>query len=104
MSAAEVVGDSRPLSAAEAKDLFSDLTSAPALVLAVSGGPDSTALLFLAACTDSAPQYKSTDITGAEYGKSLELGPVGACEVGESGAKIVGLEKARFDLGERAGK
>jgi protein SCO1/2 len=31
------------------------------------------ALLFLAACTDSAPKYKSTDITGAEYGKSLEL-------------------------------
>jgi tRNA(Ile)-lysidine synthase len=49
VSAAEVVGDSPPLSAAEAKDLFSDLTSTPALVLAVSGGPDSTALLFLAA-------------------------------------------------------
>jgi protein SCO1 len=31
------------------------------------------ALLFLAACTDSAPKFKSTDITGAEYGKSLEL-------------------------------
>ena len=31
------------------------------------------ALLFLAACTDGAPKYKSTDITGAEYGKSLEL-------------------------------
>lgn len=46
MSAAEAA---RPLSAAEARDLFSDLTSAPALVLAVSGGPDSTALLFLAA-------------------------------------------------------
>ncbi len=39
----------RPLSVAEASDLFSDLASAPALVLAVSGGPDSTALLFLAA-------------------------------------------------------
>jgi protein SCO1/2 len=31
------------------------------------------ALLFLAACTDSAPKFKSTDITGADYGKSLEL-------------------------------
>jgi tRNA(Ile)-lysidine synthase len=39
----------RPLSAAEATQLFSDLASAPAIVLAVSGGPDSTALLFLAA-------------------------------------------------------
>jgi tRNA(Ile)-lysidine synthase len=38
-----------PLSAGEAKSLFADLASAPALVLAVSGGPDSTALLMLAA-------------------------------------------------------
>ncbi len=49
MSAAEVAEAARPLSAAEANILFSDLTSAPALVLAVSGGPDSTALLLLAA-------------------------------------------------------
>jgi tRNA(Ile)-lysidine synthase len=49
VSAAEVAEVGRPLSAAETKDLFSDLTSAPALVLAVSGGPDSTALLFVAA-------------------------------------------------------
>ena len=46
MSAADLA---RPLSAAEATQLFSDLASAPALVLAISGGPDSTALLFLAA-------------------------------------------------------
>ncbi|MBI2713380.1 MAG: tRNA lysidine(34) synthetase TilS [Rhizobiales bacterium] len=37
------------ISAAEAKSLFSDLQSFPALLLAVSGGPDSTALLWLAA-------------------------------------------------------
>jgi tRNA(Ile)-lysidine synthase len=35
--------------AAEANNLFADLVSAPAIVLAVSGGPDSTALLWLAA-------------------------------------------------------
>jgi len=34
---------------AEADALFADLTGEPALVLAVSGGPDSTALLYLAA-------------------------------------------------------
>ena len=34
---------------AEAKSLFSDLEHLPALVLAVSGGPDSTALMVLAA-------------------------------------------------------
>jgi tRNA(Ile)-lysidine synthase len=38
-----------PVSAAEAKTLFADLRSAPALLLAVSGGPDSTALMVLAA-------------------------------------------------------
>jgi tRNA(Ile)-lysidine synthase len=38
-----------PVSATEAKTLFADLRSAPALVLAVSGGPDSTALMLLAA-------------------------------------------------------
>jgi len=37
------------ISAAEAKSLFSDLNNLPALVLAVSGGPDSTALMVLAA-------------------------------------------------------
>jgi tRNA(Ile)-lysidine synthase len=38
-----------PVSVAEANALFSDLESSPGLLLAVSGGPDSTALLFLAA-------------------------------------------------------
>jgi tRNA(Ile)-lysidine synthase len=38
-----------PVSAAEARALFAGLKSAPALLLAVSGGPDSTALMVLAA-------------------------------------------------------
>ena len=37
------------VSATEAKNLFSDLGSSAGVLLAVSGGPDSTALLFLAA-------------------------------------------------------
>ena len=41
--------DAKPVSAAEAKSLFAKLEHLPALVLAVSGGPDSTALLWLAA-------------------------------------------------------
>jgi tRNA(Ile)-lysidine synthase len=45
VSAAEAA---RPISAAEAKTLFRPLAQARALVLAVSGGPDSTALLYLA--------------------------------------------------------
>ena len=40
---------SAPISPAEARQLFDDLKSLPALVLAVSGGPDSTALMVLAA-------------------------------------------------------
>jgi tRNA(Ile)-lysidine synthase len=49
VSAAEAAEAPHPLPAAEANGLFADLTSAPAIVLAVSGGPDSTALLLLAA-------------------------------------------------------
>jgi tRNA(Ile)-lysidine synthase len=38
-----------PISAGDAKALFADWKQAPALVLAVSGGPDSVALMWLAA-------------------------------------------------------
>jgi tRNA(Ile)-lysidine synthase len=41
--------DTSPISASDAKTLFADWRDAPALVLAVSGGPDSVALLWLAA-------------------------------------------------------
>lgn len=41
--------DNDPISATQAAALLGDLATAPALVLAVSGGPDSTALLWLAA-------------------------------------------------------
>jgi tRNA(Ile)-lysidine synthase len=41
--------DASPVSVSEAKALFADLSSAPALLVAVSGGPDSTALLYLLA-------------------------------------------------------
>lgn len=46
MSAAE---SATALKAAEVRSLFADLAAHPALILAVSGGPDSTALLLLAA-------------------------------------------------------
>jgi tRNA(Ile)-lysidine synthetase-like protein len=39
----------KPISLAEARALFAGLEGLPALVLAVSGGPDSTALMWLAA-------------------------------------------------------
>jgi tRNA(Ile)-lysidine synthase len=41
--------DHSPISAQDAKRLFADLRGAPAIVLAVSGGPDSIALMWLAA-------------------------------------------------------
>ncbi len=41
--------DHSPISAQRAKRLFADWKAAPALVLAVSGGPDSLALMWLAA-------------------------------------------------------
>src|SRR6266436_1889474 len=41
--------DNSPISALEAKRLFADWRGVPAIVLAVSGGPDSIALMWLAA-------------------------------------------------------
>ncbi len=41
--------DQSPISAQQAKQLFARWVSAPALVLAVSGGPDSVSLMWLAA-------------------------------------------------------
>jgi tRNA(Ile)-lysidine synthase len=41
--------DNSPISAQQVKGLFADFKRAPALVLAVSGGPDSIALMWLAA-------------------------------------------------------
>ena len=41
--------DNSPISAREAKELFADLKALPAIVLAVSGGPDSVALMWLMA-------------------------------------------------------
>jgi tRNA(Ile)-lysidine synthase len=40
--------DNSPISVRQAKALFADLKRAPAIVLAVSGGPDSIALMWLA--------------------------------------------------------
>jgi len=41
--------DDSPISSQDAKRLFADFKAAPAIVLAVSGGPDSVALMWLMA-------------------------------------------------------
>jgi tRNA(Ile)-lysidine synthase len=41
--------DNSPITVRQAKALFADLKGAPAIILAVSGGPDSVALMWLAA-------------------------------------------------------
>ena len=51
--------DDAPISATEAKALFCGLEDLPAMVLAVSGGPDSTALMWLAA-PNSIPRIEPT--------------------------------------------
>ena len=49
MSIAEHGADVKPVGDVEADRLFADLVQEPALLVAVSGGPDSTALLYLLA-------------------------------------------------------
>jgi tRNA(Ile)-lysidine synthase len=49
MVSAAMPDDHSPISASEAKSLFAAWKTAPAIVLAVSGGPDSIALMWLAA-------------------------------------------------------
>ena len=41
--------DNSPISSSDAKRLFAHWKAAPAIVLAVSGGPDSIAMMWLAA-------------------------------------------------------
>jgi tRNA(Ile)-lysidine synthase len=55
--------DQSPISADEAAALFGDLSGAPGLLLAISGGPDSTALLFLAARWRKQSRTKLTAVT-----------------------------------------
>jgi tRNA(Ile)-lysidine synthase len=52
------IAEAAAVSASEGKSLFYDLIDAPALVLAVSGGPDSTALMVLAARWRDALKHK----------------------------------------------
>src|SRR3954453_13646177 len=68
--------DNSPISAQDAKRLFADLKSAPAIVLAVSGGPDSIALMWL----------------GARWGPALGRGPGLGAGTGDHG---LGAEAAR---------
>jgi len=49
MDGAVRAGTDCPITVCEAAQLFADLADAPTLILAVSGGPDSTALMWLAA-------------------------------------------------------
>ena len=55
--------DQSPISSDEAASLFGDLAAASGLLLAVSGGPDSTALLFLAARWRKKSKAKLTAVT-----------------------------------------
>ncbi|MDD1527779.1 tRNA lysidine(34) synthetase TilS [Bradyrhizobium sp. WBOS7] len=67
--------DNSPISTREASRLFAGLKSAPALVLAVSGGPDSVALMWLAARWQrSLPRAPLLTVVTVDHGLRQEAG------------------------------
>src|ERR1700710_2237693 len=50
--------DHSPISSSDAKRLFADWKAAPAIVLAVSGGPDSIAMMWLPRRRGPPPQQR----------------------------------------------
>ena len=78
-----------PISAHEAAALFADLSDAPVLILAVSGGPDSTALLWLAA------RWRA----GAKQGPKLIAVTVDHGLRKESAREVLGVKRLAKKLG-----
>lgn len=91
MSAAEQPGGESPVAAAEAASLFADLQSQPALVLAVSGGPDSTALLVLAARWRAALAH-GPKLVAVTVDHGLRAGSVAEAETVRALAEALGVE------------
>lgn len=71
--------DHLPISAPQAKQLFARWASEPALILAVSGGPDSVALMWLA----------------ARWRRSLKRGPVLTVVTVDHGLRVESAREAR---------
>src|SRR3954464_13743456 len=71
--------DNSPISAREAKRLFADWKAAPALVLAVSGGPDSIALMWL----------------GGRWARGLKRGPPLVAVTVDHGLRAEAAREAR---------
>jgi tRNA(Ile)-lysidine synthase len=80
------VSDNSPISTDEAAALFGDLADAPGILLAVSGGPDSTALLWLAARWRKAAKARLTAVT-VDHGLRKEAKREAAA-VGELAKKL----------------
>lgn len=77
-----IVAEPGPLTAAEATQLFTDLAAEPALLVAVSGGPDSVALLALLAEWGRGPErpglFAATVDHGLREASTQEAQAVGA--------------------------
>jgi tRNA(Ile)-lysidine synthase len=80
----------RPVSTAEAKALFAGLSSEPVLVLAVSGGPDSMALLALAARWRAALK-RGPELIAVTVDHGLRAGSVNEANAVKRHAREIGV-------------
>ena len=66
----------KALTSAEFRTLFDDFAELPALILAVSGGPDSTALLVLAAKWRKISKRSIKTLAALCANSAFALGPI----------------------------
>ena len=99
-----------PITARQAKNLFADWKGAPALVLAVSGGPDSIALMWLMArwrrTLSRGPRLLAVTVDHGLRAESAREAPRSAQTAPIASASLLGIPEEEFtpSVREAAGR